>query len=61
MTCQQTCACDPHDLNGEQALNSSLVLKMSNKENFKDFEAMTQKKNFSPSKLVISRVNNKLF
>ena len=37
---------------GDQALSSSLVLQMSNKEDFKDFEAMTEKANFSPSKLV---------
>ena len=30
-------------LYGDQALSSSLVLKMSNKEDFKDFEAMTEK------------------
>ena len=39
-------------LNGDQALSSSLVLKMSNKEDFKDFKAMTEKANFLPSKLV---------
>ena len=48
----QTCACDPYDLYGDQALSSSLVLKMSNKEDFKDFEAMTEKQTLSPSKLV---------
>ena len=29
---------------GDQALGSSLILQMSNKEDFKDFEAMTEKK-----------------
>ena len=50
-TYSQTCACDPYDLNGDQALSSSLVLKMK-KEDFKDFESMTEKTDFSPSKLV---------
>ena len=29
---------------GDQASGSSLILQMSNKEDFKDFEAMTEKK-----------------
>ena len=41
-----TCACDPYALCGDQALSSSLVLKMSNKEDFKDFEAMTKNPHF---------------
>ena len=41
---------------GDQALSSSLVLQMSNKEDFKDFEAMTEtKQTFPPSKLVTFR------
>ena len=36
--------CDPYNSYGDQALSSSLVLKMSNKEHFKDCEAMTEKK-----------------
>ena len=53
-TCSQTRACDPYDLYGDQALRSSLVLKMSNEEGFKDFEAKTEKNPaFSSSKLVI--------
>ena len=52
-TRSQTCACDPYNLHGDQALSSSLVLKMSNKEDVKDFEAMTEKNpDLSPSKLV---------
>ena len=40
-------------IHGDQALSSSLVLQMSNKEDFKDFEAMAEKKQtFSPSKPV---------
>ena len=31
---------------GDQALSSSLVLQMSNKEDFKNFEAMTEKADF---------------
>ena len=38
--CSQTRACDPYDFYENQALSSSL--KMSNKEGFKDFEAMTE-------------------
>ena len=45
-----------------QALSSSLVLKMSNKEDFKDFKAMTEKNRlFHPVNASLSRVNNKLF
>ena len=40
-------AYDPCDLYGDQALGSSLVLQMSNKEDFKDFEAMTEKNRLS--------------
>ena len=41
------------DLHGDQASSSSLVLKMSNKEDFKDFEVMTEKKDtFPPSKFI---------
>ena len=40
-------------LYGDQALSSSLVLKMLNKEEIKDFEALTEKtQTFSSSKLV---------
>ena len=47
---------------GGQALSSSLVLQMSNKEDFKDFEAMTEKSGlFHPINLSLSRVNKKLF
>ena len=38
-----TCACDRYDSYGDQALSSILVLNMSNKEDFKDFKAMTEK------------------
>ena len=48
----KTCACDSYDLYGDQALSSRLVLKMSKKEDFKDFEAMTDKNRLSPSKPV---------
>ena len=47
---------------GDQALSLSLVLQMSNKEDFKDFEAMTEKNRlFHPVYLSFSRVNKKLF
>ena len=50
---KQAYACDPCDLSRGQAISSSLVLQMLNKEDFKDFEAKTEKKtDFSPSKLV---------
>ena len=56
--CLQTCACNPYNLYGDNALKSSLVLKMSNKENLKDFEAMTEKNTlFHPVNLSFSRVN----
>ena len=52
-TCSQTCACDPCDLYGDQALSLSLVLKILNKKDFKDFEAVTEKtQTFSSSELV---------
>ena len=48
-----TCACDLiYDLYGDQALSSSLALKMSNKEDFKDFEVMAENTDFSSSKLL---------
>ena len=45
------------------ALSTSIVLQMSNKEDFKDFEAMTEKKNrfFHTVNWSLSRVNKKLF
>ena len=43
--CSQTCACDPYDLYGDQALILILVLKMSSKDDFKDLEAMKEKTN----------------
>ena len=51
-TYSQTCACDPCDLYGDQALSSRLILQMSNKEDFKNFEAMTEETDLSLSKLV---------
>ena len=49
------------DLYGNQALSSSLVLTMSSKEDFKDFEAMTEKnKVFHAVNLSHSQVNRKL-
>ena len=36
------------------ALSLSLVLKMSNKEDFRDFEAMTEKQLFHPINLSLS-------
>ena len=61
-TCSQTRVCYPCDLYGDQALSSSLALKMSNKEDFKDFKAMTGKTDFfHPVNLSLSRVNRKLF
>ena len=60
-TCSQTCACDHYELYGDKALSLSLVLKMSNKDNFKDFEAMTEKsRRFRLVNLSLSRVNKKL-
>ena len=45
-----------------KALSSSLVLKMLDKEDFKDFEAMTEKHRlFHTVNLSLSRVNKKLF
>ena len=47
---------------GDHALSSSLVLQMSNKEDFKDFEAMTEKTDFfHPVNLSLSRVNKIYF
>ena len=43
-TCSQTYACDPYHLYGDQALRSILVLKMSYNKDFKDFQAMKEKK-----------------
>ena len=61
-TCSQTCPCDLCYSYGDQALSSSLVLQMSNKEDFKDFEAMTEKQTFHPVvNLSLSRVNKRLF
>ena len=61
-TYSQICACDPNDLYGDQALSSSLLLKMSNKEDFKEFEPMKEKKHtFHPVNLSLSRVNYALF
>ena len=45
-TCSQTCACDPSDLYGYQSLSLSLVLKTLKNEDFKDFEAITEKIDF---------------
>ena len=42
----KTCAFDPSDLYGDQVLSSSLVLKMSNKEDFNKFKAKTEEKDF---------------
>ena len=47
---------------GDQALISILVLQMSNNEDFKDFEAMTEKiQTFDPVNLSLSRVNKNYF
>ena len=47
---------------GDQVLSLSLVLKMLNKEDFKDFEALTEKtRTFHPVNLSLSPVNKKLF
>ena len=49
-----TCAYDPYDLYGDQALSSSLVLKVSNKAIFKDFKSMTENRLFQPVNLLLS-------
>ena len=47
---------------GDHASSSSLVMQMSNKEDFKDFEGMTEKADFfHPVNLSLSRVNKNLF
>ena len=59
--CLQTYACDPCDLYGDQDLSSGPVLQMPNKDDFKDFEAMTKEQTFHPVNASLSRVNKKLF
>ena len=49
-----------NDLYGDQVLSSSFVIEMSNKEDFKDFEAMIKKQTFHPVNLSLSRVIIKL-
>ena len=39
-------ACNPYDLYGDQALSSSLILKMSDTRDFIDFKAMTEETHF---------------